>query len=219
VHRTTLIVGAAITLLASSLLASPAFAAGFLDDPVPPPTDKIVIDLVTVNGSGCPAGTAAVAMTPDNTAFTVTFSNYIALVGVGSTATDFRKNCQLNVLVHVPQGFTYAIADSISRGFKSVATGASATFRENFYFTGDPQTASVTHPITAGDGDFEYVDSVSVAALVFAPCGAERNLNTNTSLQVSTGTSDPKKTTSLVTLDSIDQSIVTQYHFAWRHCP
>jgi hypothetical protein len=72
------------TLVSQFLFVSQASATGFLDLPVPPPTDHIVIDVVTVNGSGCPPGSAAVAVSPDNTAFTVTYSQYLAQVGVGS---------------------------------------------------------------------------------------------------------------------------------------
>ena len=90
----------------------------------PPPPDKIVIDVVTVNGSGCPANTAAVAVAANNTAFTVTYSNYLARVGPGSGATDFVKNCQLNLRVHVPQGFTYAIAEADYRGYAHLEPGA-----------------------------------------------------------------------------------------------
>jgi hypothetical protein len=120
------------------LLASSAYAD-------PPPSDHIVIDVITVNGSGCPAGTAAVAVSPDNTAFTVTYSNYTAQVGVGAGPTD-------------------------------------------------------------------------LAALVFAPCGVQRNLNVNTELRVAAGTSDPTQTTSFMTMDSTDGAITTTYHFAWQQC-
>src|SRR4051794_10367847 len=99
---------AVAAILASGAFAGPASAATVIT--VPPPKDRIVIDVITVNGTGCKAGTAAIAMSSDNTAFTVTYSAYTALVGLGSTSTDFRKNCQLNLIVHVPSGFTYAIS-------------------------------------------------------------------------------------------------------------
>src|SRR5512142_1289035 len=127
----TILAGALCGLIGAALSAVPAHAQGFLSSPTPPPPDKIVIDVVTVNGSGCPAGTAAVAVSPDNTAFTVTYSQYLAQVGVGATATDFRKNCQLSLAVHVPQGFTFAIAEADYRGFASLAAGASGTERAN----------------------------------------------------------------------------------------
>lgn len=186
----------------------------------PPPPDKIVIDVATVNGSGCPAGTAAVAVAPDNTAFTVTYSSYTAQVGVGSVPTDFRKNCQLNLRVHVPQGFTYAIAEADYRGFAHLETGATAMERANYYFQGNAPTSYVNHNFSgAFEDDWQETDLTDVAQLVFAPCGEERNFNINTELRVSAGTSDPKKTTSFITMDSTDGSITTTYHFAWKQCP
>src|SRR5690349_16787876 len=186
-------------------------------DPPAPPSDKIVIDVVTVNGSGCRSGTAAVAVSPDNTAFTVTYSEYMAQVGVGSKPTDFRKNCQMNLRVHVPQGFTYAIAQADYRGYASLVKGSSGIERANYYFQGQSQTTYISHNIKSPkDDDWQFTDSVDVEALVFKPCGEERNLNINTELRVSAGSSDPKKTTSFVSMDSADAAINTIYHFAWK---
>ncbi|MEU0276668.1 DUF4360 domain-containing protein, partial [Streptomyces sp. NPDC006307] len=122
--RATAVGGATAALLAATVL-SPGASAATTRAIVAPP-DKIVIEVATVNGSGCPLGTAAVAVAPDNTAFTVTYSDYLAQVGVGAEPTDFRKNCQLNLVVHVPQGFTYAVASADYRGYASLAAGASA---------------------------------------------------------------------------------------------
>jgi hypothetical protein len=194
------------------LFASSAYADA-------PPTDHIVIDVITVNGSGCPAGTAAIAVSPDNTAFTVTYSNYLAQVGVGAAPTDFRKNCQLNLLVHVPQGFTYAIAAANYRGFASLAAGTTASERAGYFFQGQAPTATIIHNFTTPMlDDWQTTDTTDLAALVFAPCGMQRNLNINTELRVAAGTSDPTKTTSFVSMDSTDGAITTTYHFAWMQC-
>ncbi|MEJ3741875.1 DUF4360 domain-containing protein [Actinomycetes bacterium KLBMP 9797] len=220
--RRVLIVGAALLglLIPTFLVASPASAIGFLDLPVPPPDDEIVIDVVTVNGTGCPPGSAAVAVAPDNTAFTVTYSAYMAQVGVGAKPTDLRKNCQINVAVHVPSGFTYAIAKADYRGFAALENGATAMQRAQYYFQGMSQTAVVTHPFRGPFlEDWFASDETDIASLVYHPCGAMRNLNINTELRVAAGTSDPTKTTSFISMDSTDGSIKTIYHFTWRHCP
>jgi len=184
----------------------------------PPPPDKIVIAVVTVNGSGCPANTAAVAVAANNTAFTVTYSNYLARVGPGSGATDFVKNCQLNLRVHVPQGFTYAIAEADYRGYAHLEPGATGQEQANYYFQGMPQTATVKHPLqTPYDDDWQVTETTDVAALVYAPCGEERNFNVNTQLKVNAGTSDPQKT-SFIAMYSTDGSLKTTYHFAWKQC-
>jgi hypothetical protein len=206
-------------VFASSFFAGPASATGFLSLPVPPPTDRIVIDVVTINGSGCPAGSAAIAVSPDNTAFTVTYAKYMALVGIGASSTDWRKNCQLNIVVHVPSGFTYAISKVDYRGFASLVRGASAIERANYYFQGQSQTAYASHTLTGPMGDdWQTTDEVQIASLVWAPCGALRNLNINTELRAMAGTSDVTKTTSFISMDSTDGAIDTQYHFAWANC-
>lgn len=220
-RKNLLIAGAVLlTFVSQFLFVSIASAQGFLDDPVPPPNDHIVIDIVTVNGSGCPPGSAAVAVAPDNTAFTVTYSAYLAQVGVGSKPTDFRKNCQLNVAVHVPQGFTYAIARADYRGFASLATGATAMERASYYFQGMPQTELRTHNFSgAFEDNWQTSDETDIAALIYHPCGALRNLNINTELRVAAGTSNPATTTSFLAMDSTDGNINTTYHFHWEHCP
>ena len=154
----------------------------------------------------------------NNTAFTVTYSNYLARVGPGSGATDFVKNCQLNLRVHVPQGFTYAIAEADYRGYAHLEPGATGQEQANYYFQGMPQTATVKHPLqTPYDDDWQVTETTDVAALVYAPCGEERNFNVNTQLKVNAGTSDPQKT-SFIAMYSTDGSLKTTYHFAWKQC-
>lgn len=204
-----------LALLASSLIAvSPASARNIVDDP---PRDKIVIDLVAMAGSGCQPGTADVAISPDNTAFTAIYSNYLAQAGPGIPVTENRKNCQLNVLVHVPQGFTFAIAKVDYRGYGLLQAGSSASQRANYYFQGMTQSTYVNHPIVAPlDDNWIASDLVPVAAMVWHPCGELRNLNINTELRVNRGTAAD---TSFVTMDSTDGSIATTYHMAWKECP
>lgn len=216
-RRMVLIVGVITTLLGSLLAAAPA-SATVLVVPTAPPKDKIVIDLVTVNGSGCPAGSAAVAIAPDNTAFTVTYSRYMAQVGVGAVPTDMRKNCQLAIVVHVPSGFTYAVAQVDYRGFASIAKGATALERANYYFQGLSQTAFREHSFSSMLDDWQTTDKTDVAALIYHPCGALRNFNINTELRAAAGTSDVKKTTSFISMDSTDGVFNTIYHLAWGRC-
>jgi len=209
----------ALGSVVASLFAPAAFTPSTFPT-TPPPPDRIVIDVVTVNGSGCPAGTAAVAVAEDNTAFTVTYSDYLAQVGVGAKPTDFRKNCQLSLRVHVPQGFTYAIAQADYRGFAHLERGANGLEKANYYFQGTSPTAYVNHRFNGPyNDDWQATDFTDIAAIVWAPCGVFRNLNINTELRVSAGSSNPNKTTSFMTMDSADGSIDTVYHFHWKRCP
>jgi hypothetical protein len=207
-----------INAVAAALLASAIVVPPGAPNDTPPP-DHITIDIVTINGSGCPAGTAAVAVSEDNKAFTVTYSDYLAQVGVGAKPTDLRKNCQLNLRVNVPQGFTYGIASADYRGFAHLERGAYSIQKANYYFQGMSQTEQISHryngPVSE---DWQATDTTEVAAIVYSPCGEKRNFNINTELRVYGGTSNTATTTSFMTMDSTDGSLETTYHFAWKHC-
>jgi hypothetical protein len=202
----------AATSLALSLLVAPEAPSSA--DVVPP--GKITVDVVTVNGSGCPAGTAAVAVADDNTAFTVTYSDYTAQAGSGSSPTDFRKNCQLNLRVHYPQGFTFGVAKADYRGFAHLPRGAKGMQRASYYFSGSSSTGMSTHNINGPKTDnWQFTDATDVAEIVFAPCGMVRNLNVNTEVRVST---NPSNQPAFVSMDSTDGSVNTRYQFAWKRC-
>jgi hypothetical protein len=208
-----------LNAVAAALLASAIIIPPGAPNETPPP-DHITIDVVTINGSGCPAGTAAVAVSEDNKAFTVTYSDYLAQVGVGAGATEFRKNCQLNLRVNVPQGFTFGIAQADYRGFAHIERGAYAVQKANYYFQGMSQNDTASHRYNGPHSDsWQATDTTEIAAIVYSPCGERRNFNINTELRVYKGTSDTTTTTSFVSMDSTDGAIDTTYRFSWKQCP
>lgn len=205
-------------VLAASLVSP--FAQATTPEVVTPPSQKITIDLISMNGSGCAPGTTALAINEDNTAFTVTYSNYMAMVGVGAKATDFRKNCQMNIRVNVPSGFSYAIIQSDYRGFAQIQPGAIASERANYYFAGLSPTVYAEHKIPgAFDDNWHFTDTAELTGLSWSPCGEKRNLNINTELKILAGTSNTTTKTSVMAMDSHDGTINTKYHFAWQQCP
>ena len=210
--RKALLTGA--TLLASlAATAAPASAS-----PVPAP-DKMLIDVVAANGSGCPWGSAVVTVSPDSKAFTVSYSEFTAQVGVGAKPIDFRKNCQLALNVRVPQGYTYAVAGIDYRGFAHLERGASATQTSYYYFQGETHTSRIRHNFEGpADGNWQRNDNVGISSLSYLPCGEQRYLNVNTELRVNRGWSDTKRTTSMLTMDSTDGNLDTVYHVAWKKC-
>lgn len=209
--------GAAAIMAALALPVSAAQAAS-ADTGESPPPDRIVIDVQTVNGSGCRAGTAQVAPSSDNTAFTVTYSDYLAQAGGNSNPIDMRKNCQLALQIHIPQGFTYAVAGADYRGFAHLAEGAWGMERASYYFQGSSRTAQSTNRIEGAYSDnWQFSDRTDVGQIVWKPCGVYRNFNVNTELRVYRGSSDSSET-SFMAFDSTDGSIKTTYHFRWKKC-
>lgn len=195
----------------ASLLAAPVT----IESPATPPSGKVTVEVATVNGSGCPAGTVAVAPSSDNTAFTVTYSSYLAERGPAAGPTDFRKNCLLSLKINVPSGFTYAVYRADFRGYAELGVGGRAQQRASYWFMGTSPTTTVSHSFSGPFADnWQTGDQAEQASLVYAPCGEVRNLNVNTDLRVY----GPAKETNYITMDSTDGSVSTIYHFAWRRC-
>jgi hypothetical protein len=208
----TFVTGTTILTLFSVLFISPASATT-----EPPPAVPVVIDVAFVSGSGCPPGTTGIAVAPDNTTFTLTYDKYLARLGVGTAPTDFRKNCQLNLSMSIPEGYTYAIARVEHQGTVSLAAGATGMQRTSYYYSGQGSPLPRMHGFTGPlDGDWRTVDEIDVVTQVFPPCGEQRNLNINTELRVMAGTSDPTTTTSSLAMNSSASAV---YHFNWRKCP
>jgi len=198
-----------------STLASPVGAPA---KATPPPNDKMTVEVAAVNGSGCPKGTTTVLPSGDNEVITITYSEYIAQVGAGAPAADFRKNCQLALKVRVPQGYTYAIAKTDYRGYARLQDGAWGYQQASYYFQGNSKTVRSKHNFEGyKDGDWQTTDKVEIESLVWAPCGGMRYLQINTELRVGVGTSDPK-TNSQLTMDSTDTNISTLLHLQWKKC-
>jgi Domain of unknown function (DUF4360) len=210
---------AALTLVLSGPAGARAPSPENVDAPtMTPRRERITIDVKTVNGSGCPAGTATVTVSHDNTGFHVAYHSFRARIGGSSTVVDARKNCQLGLLVHVPQGFTYAIAEANYGGRAHLADGVSGLERANYYFQGSPDNNYVDHPFDGPfNGPWRTTDKTPVAELVFAPCGVSRILNVNTELRLKADTADPRP--SFMSMTSTDGNIETIYHFAWKTCP
>ena len=182
------------------------------------PSDKITLDVVTVNGSGCPAGTADVATLSDNTGFRVTYREFLARAGGDANPVEFRKNCQLNVLVHIPQGFTFAIASADYRGRSRLEAGATALQRTNYYFQGSADNNYVDHSFAGPlSGVWHTTDETPVTELVYAPCGEYRNINLNTELRVNEGSPNANKVSSM-SMRTTDGNVDTIVHFAWKQC-
>ncbi|GAB3651785.1 DUF4360 domain-containing protein [Glycomyces tarimensis] len=211
-RKIPLLAGAAA--LAAVMLAGPVQADAELAEA---PNGKITIDVATVNGSGCPQGTATVAVNKDNTAFTVTYSRFLVQAGGHSDATDIRKNCQINLAVHIPSGFTYAIAKADYRGLGHLQQGATGMQKASYYFSGDSATIGSTHELNGPyNGDWQFTDKTSVSELVYQPCGEQRNLNINTELRVRAG--DDPSLKSFMAMDSTQGSVATVFQFAWKRC-
>ncbi|SDZ00628.1 protein of unknown function [Amycolatopsis xylanica] len=194
---------AAATLLAVSSAVVPATGT----DEVP-----ASVEVASVNGSGCPAGTADTSASGNT--FSVSYRAFFAQAGGGANPADSRRNCQLSLRVSLPPGYTYGLAATSYTGFAHVEEGASALHRVSFYFQGTSPTVAVDHPFT-GPLTGEWRSDYRPAEIVYSPCGDDRNLNINAELRVRT--TDPSKRSFLVA-DASRGALRAKYEFAVKPC-
>jgi hypothetical protein len=185
--------------------------------PTPDPTglpDGVQITVVTVNGTGCPVGTADVSVAPDGQTVTATYSQFVAEVAPGQPAAASRKNCQLNLAVTTPDGITVGVNQVSVGGDASIAAGATAIVRNSVYFQGSTATGAITNTIAGPYEDvWQFTEHVAAADMVWRPCGGDqRNLNINTSITVNKGSSGTAS--SYLTVDSP----APLFRLGWDRC-
>jgi hypothetical protein len=214
-----LISAVTVAVMAGGVSTASGATAGATVDAAALPSDAVTAKVVTMNGSGCPAGTASVRANSDNTGFAVTYNQYVATAGAEADNVDFRKNCQLAVQLGIPSGFTYAIARADYSGWGHLATGATGLQRANYYFQGASSNSFSDHKFTGPfSGRWQASDETDMAEMVYAPCGETRFLNINTELRVNDGSADPK-TTSALSMRYASGSVSTIYNLSWKQCP
>jgi hypothetical protein len=203
--------GVTVVCVLAATLAAPDVARA-----AESPPGRVFFDIVSVSGTGCPAGTTAVSYSVSGDAFTLQHASFVAAVGVGASPVDWRKYCQVRLMVHPPAGYSYAITGVDHRGSISLAAGANAVERTSYYFAGQVQTALVTHQFLGPvSDDWQTSDQITIDSLGFSPCGAERELNVNTEVRVLAGTSNPAATTNSMTET---ETAADLYHLTWRRC-
>ncbi|WP_131738529.1 DUF4360 domain-containing protein [Actinomadura roseirufa] len=207
------VVACALAMTAVSVEPAAASMTRFKAGP-----NGVTIGIAAVNGSGCPPGTVTVDLSNGNRGFTVTYRNYIAQAGGNTDPTDSVKNCLVNVKVHAPQGFTYAVSSVDHRGYASLEPGAEAMQRYSFSFHGASQIREFEHPLSGPyKKNWQLIDTLSVAQFEYKPCDQEPNLDIKTQLRVDPGQDASK--VSLISMSSEDGSIKTTYRLTWKTCP
>lgn len=161
-------------------------------------------------GTGCPGGTAAVALSADKKSLSLRFDRYQVAAG-GSRSFD-RKSCNLAIPLNVPAGISVSVVAVDYRGVNRLPAGAKTQFRAEYFFAGGRGpvlTRAFNGPL---QGRFAF--SNAIGAKVWSACGADVILRSNTSLRVST--SGGRAASSSIRSQDIKTAIV--YRLQWRNC-
>lgn len=166
-------------------------------------------------GSGCPQGSASATLSPDATALTILFDNYVAEAGGFSGKTIDRKTCNIAIPVHVPQGKSVSLFTIDYRGFNSVPLGAYATFNAEYFFAGMAGPRFERRFNGRFEDQYMIRDVLPATAVVWSRCGDDVILRANTSITARTNRQREDVYTAVDTAD-IQAGLV--YHLAWKDC-
>lgn len=191
-----------ILLFSAMMLGAPAFAA------------DISLGEPGYGGTGCPAGTVSVTLSPDAKSLSLLFDQYQVAVG-GDTGKSFnRKSCNIAIPVHVPQGLSVSVMKIDFRGFNHLPQSATSQFNVEYFFAGTRGPAF--QKIFRGPLDDDYLinNELTVQAIVWSGCGADVNLRTNSSMRVQTVANRE----AMASIDSEDINAGIIYQLQWRSC-
>jgi hypothetical protein len=185
-----------------------------------PDPNEIFIQRLVYAGSGCPPGSADVALAPDGSGFRLSFGpEFVARLGPGVPLSDSRKNCQVNLQLHVPQGFTFAIAAVDARGRARIADGVTGVQRTTHYFAGEADDTSSAREFPGPfSGEWQTRHVIPLVELVWKPCGVERSLNINAQVRLAADDAPPSLR-SFMSMTSERGRLDQLFHFSWRSCP
>lgn len=190
-------------IMSFGMLSSMAFAS-----------DDISLGRPGYGGTGCPKGSASVTLSPDAKELSIIFDEYLVEAG-GFERRIARKNCNIAIPVHVPQGFAVSIIDVDYRGYVSLPRRAQARFSAEYFFAGQrgPRLTKTFRGYT--DEDFLVENKLGLYSLVWSRCGDDVNLRVNTSMLVR---SNRQNEEALATVDSADFSAGIVYQLQWKRC-
>ena len=197
----------AAALVSTTSVLSGAFASGL---------DDVAIGYPAMGGTGCPAGSASIALSPDAKTLSVLFDSF-QVEAAGATRTQ-RKSCDIAIPLHVPSGMTVSVYQIDYRGFNSLpGSGAWSRINSSYFIPGSSQSLNFSK-LWQGPMDDDYLFSTPLTAqsLVWSPCGADINMRSKVSMQVSTNAYGEQ---ALSTVDSIDMNASMLYHLNWNTCP
>lgn len=175
--------------------------------------NQIRLGQAAYGGTGCPAGSASVTLSPDQDALSILFDNYVAEAG-GGRRVD-RKSCNISVPVQVPSGYSVAVFQVDYRGFNSIPRGAQSRFDAEYFWAG-ARGPRISRTFVGPVNDvYSVTDGLIATALVWTPCSASVTLRVNTSMMAQ---SNARSEQTLATVDSADISSGLIYHLQWRRC-
>ncbi|MFN7903886.1 MAG: DUF4360 domain-containing protein [Pseudobdellovibrionaceae bacterium] len=166
-------------------------------------------------GTGCPAGTASLNLSPSETELSILFDSFVAEAGGFTGVRVSRKSCNLSIPVEVPQGYSVAVIRVDYRGYNLVPSGGRNQIAAEYFWAGSQGPRLAQSFVGPRNDDYMFTNNLIAQTTVWTPCGASVNMRVNASV---TSQTNSRMDQSMMTVDSTDISTGLVYHLQWRRC-
>ncbi len=189
------------------------FGAGFAAAAPAPVPGSVTIVSLTHSGVGCPAGSTAVNVSPDNLAFTLLFDRFV-VEGRPDSGNDVASGCVAVATLDVPAGWSFSVLSVDTRGYAAVATvNASVDLRSRVTLDGAGRPANghlrIRGPFS---GDFQlHAELQGSGQGRWSSCAARRHA-------VAIDSELKLRRESLAAVDSLDGQVEAMA-LEWKRCP
>ncbi|WP_163834200.1 DUF4360 domain-containing protein [Spartinivicinus ruber] len=211
------LLASAVCLLTTGTLSSTLSAETVVDDSVHLDLAQVTIKSIQSSGTGCPNGTVSSTVAPDGKSFVLGFDEYIAEAGPGIPRRENRKACNLTVVLKIPNGYAYTIADVNYRGYADLDRNVEAMQKSTYFFAGNAREAALRStfkgPISK---DYTISDRLGISSLVWSSCNATAPVVIKTEIKVDNKRA--RRSSGLITTDTIDGKLTHRYGLMFRRC-
>lgn len=168
------------------------------------------------SGDGCDPNSAIINISPDQKAFTISFSNYFVELRADGQPDRAKKVCNAILQVTSDPGWKFSIGKFDIRGFANVENGAIVRQRAAFAFDGrlaDMDAFRIAGPF---NDNFIYSTDLTVSQKnVWSPCNkVNHRLSIRTGLVVKASVGSG----GYIAADSIDGEFTQNFGLIWKRC-
>ncbi|MBY0554946.1 DUF4360 domain-containing protein [bacterium] len=178
---------------------------------------QIRLGVPAYGGTGCPAGTASVSLTDDQSILSVLFDAFVAQAPLNGASFD-RKSCNLRIPVSVGPGYQVALIAFDYRGFAAIPNGGRGSFEARYAYVGQARPAIFRKNFAAGRADnYSLKNELISTSIDWTPCSTGRDLMMTVDANILAVTNSAQQATN-VSIDSVDVSAGMLYAIQLRRC-
>lgn len=179
---------------------------------------QIRLGVPAYGGTGCPAGTASVSLTDDQSILSVLFDSFVVQAPTAMNANFDRKSCNLRIPVSVGPGFQVALIAFDYRGFAAIPFGGRGSFEARYAYVGQRRPAIFRKNFQAGRADnYSLKNELISTTIDWTPCSTGRDLMMTVDANILAVTNSSREATN-VSIDSVDVSAGLLYAIQLRRC-